>query len=114
MLQLQLFWFDDLISEFMQRVKVFRSKSGPIIKLSDHFTYAPSEMDDKEIIHLYGFASNHDSGAYDTIKILCTDEEKISIKDSISNALQELAKASVTSVHPSYRSLRIRVGLEQA
>lgn len=112
-LQLQLFWFDDLISEFMRKVKVFRSRSGPIIMLSDHFKYEPSKMEGDEIIHLYGFASNHDSGAYDTIKILCNDEEKVIIKNKISNALQELAKASVWSVHPTYRSLRIRVGMEK-
>jgi len=112
MLHLQLFWFDDLVSEFMRKVKVFRSKSGPIIQLSDHFTYEPLVMEHKEVVYLYGFESNHDAGAYDTIKVLCSsDEEKVTIRDSISNALQELGIASVRSVYPDYRSLRIRVGL---
>lgn len=111
-LRIQLFWFENVIAEFMQKVKVFCSKSGPIIRISDHFTYVPIEMERRETTYLYGFDSNQSPHNYDVVKILCkSEEEKLALRDNISNALQELGIAAVQSNYPTYRSLRLRVGI---
>lgn len=112
---LQLFWFDELISEFMQKRKTFATKSGVIIMLSHHFKYEPVEMESgRKVAYLYGFHSNLDGEAYAPLEIKCvSEEEKLGITLQIGNALQELVNAAAKIAYAPHRSLRIQVGLDR-
>lgn len=113
-LEVQLTWFENIISDFLREHQTFPTQYGVIIRRSSWFTYVPVKMEDKEIIYLDGFSSNQDAGAYDNIRILCnSDEEKVAIRERICNALQELAEASVQAINQSKRSMRMVVGFEK-
>jgi len=111
-LKLQLFWFDDLITEFLTRVKSYVTESGPVITLDDSFKYLPVEMEGSTTIHLFGFHSNVTAAAYEPLIVRCeTEEEKLRIRELICNAFLELSQASIEQAYPSIRSIRMSVPL---
>jgi hypothetical protein len=111
-LKIQLFWFDDLITEFLTRVKSYVTESGPVITLDDSFKYIPVEMEGSTTIHLLGFHSNITAAAYEPLIIKCdTEEEKLRIREEICNAFLELSQASIQQGYPSVRSIRMSVPL---
>lgn len=111
-LRVQLFWFDDLVTEFLTKVKSYVTESGPVITLDDSFKYMPVEMEGNTVIHLFGFHSNHTAAAYEPLIIKCdTEEEKLRIRELLCNAFLELSQASIDEKYPSIRSIRMSVPL---
>jgi len=111
-LRVQLFWFDDLITEFLTRVKSYVTESGPVFTLDDSFKYQPVEMEGSTTIHLFGFHSNVTAAAYEPLIIRCeTEEEKLRIRELLCNAFLELSQASIQQAYPSIRSIRMSVPL---
>ena len=113
-LEIQLTWFDEIISNFMAEIHTFPTQYGVVIRRSNWFTYVPVEMERERILYLDGFSSNCDGGAYDSIEIKCvSEEEKLVIREQLCNALQQLATAAVERTGLRKRSYRMAVGLDK-
>lgn len=95
-IKLQLFWFDERITEFLSRspTEVFPCSNGVLIGLANEFKYTPAEMEG-ENAYLSGFSSNTQYGCYDELLITVgSEEEKIGVCTEVTQAISELIRAA--------------------
>ncbi len=100
-LEFQLFWFEDEITEFLSRcsAEMWIASNGIRVGLADDFTYTPCGMETKEG-YLTGFAGNTQSNCYNKLRMsFRTEEEKLGIRDDIIQAVHELVDAAMPSDH---------------
>lgn len=97
----QLFWFDEKITEFLSRApaEMFVSTNGIRIGLGAEFKYTPAEMETEEG-YLTGFSSNMQQDCYDKMSLkVDAEEEKIGIAHEVTQAISELVRAASDLPH---------------
>ena len=95
-IEFQLFWFDERITEFLSRApaEMFVCSNGIRIGLGAEFKYTPAEMETEEG-YLTGFSSNTQFDCYDKMFVnVGNDEEKSGVCKEITQAISELVRAS--------------------
>ena len=95
-IELQLFWFDERITEFLERAPrdMFVASNGIRIGLANEFKYTPAEMETEEG-YLTGFSSNTQQDCYDKLSIrVDSDEEKVGVVNEVTQAIAELVRAA--------------------
>jgi hypothetical protein len=100
-IEFQLFWFDERITEFLSRApgEMFVCSNGIRIGLASEFKYTPAEMETEEG-YLTGFSSNTQFHCYDKMTITVdTEEEKFGVCTEVTQALSELVRAA-TNLQP--------------
>ncbi len=98
-LEFQLFWFEEAITEFLSQCPrdAWISSDGIRIVLADDFTYTPCEMDSLLEGYLSGFASNSAVNCYNKFTISYESiEEKDRLKAHIIKAIHELVALAVS------------------
>jgi len=103
-LEFQLFWFEDEITEFLSRcpAEMWIASNGIRIGLADDFTYTSCGMETLKEGCLTGFASNTQSNCYNKLRMsFRTEEEKLTMKDDIIKAIHELVDVAMPSNHIS-------------
>lgn len=98
-LEFQLFWFEDIITEFLSQCPrdMWIASNGIRVGLADDFTYTPCGMETLLEGYLTGFASNTQVNCYNKCTISYeTVEEKDRLKAHIIKAVHELVDAAVT------------------
>ena len=95
-IQFQLFWFDERITEFLERAPrdMFVCSNGVRIGLANEFKYTPAEMETEEG-YLTGFSSNTQQDCYDKLTIqVGSDDEKVGVVQEVTHAIAELVRAA--------------------
>ena len=95
-IEFQLFWFDERITEFLSRAprEMFICTNGIRIGLANEFKYTPAEMETEEG-YLSGFSSNTSQDCYEKMFITVgNDDEKVGVCHEVTQAISELIRAA--------------------
>lgn len=101
-LEAQLFWFDEIISQFLREKKVFQTSNGIQITSLSGFKYTPLKMEPTKRSpyagYLSGFESNMHKECYTKISVpFASEDEKLRHVKLLKTAAYELVRAAASS-----------------